>query len=93
MPILDGLSAARTIKKMGKQVDIIGLTANVDENTKREAHEVGMMSVLSKPTRLADLKSLLVATLRRRLGQSPSRSGPSSTIERGDKNEAFNSIP
>jgi PAS domain S-box-containing protein len=54
MPIMDGLTAARQIRKIDNyyaEVPIIALTANADEETKKSTKEAGMVDFITKPIR------------------------------------------
>ncbi len=44
---------------MGFTVPIIGLTANADELSRKEAAEAGMVHCISKPLSISDLKQVL----------------------------------
>ncbi|AWW31915.1 PAS domain-containing sensor histidine kinase [Echinicola strongylocentroti] len=57
MPVMDGLEASREIKKMkqGKDVRIIGLSANVFKEDIDKAFEAGMDDYLTKPIKIQDV--------------------------------------
>ena len=62
MPIMDGFTATRKIKKMvyeGKlpEINIIALTANVSASDRKTCHECGMSNVWSKPLHKKDFES------------------------------------
>jgi PAS domain S-box-containing protein len=61
MPILNGLEATKEIRKLpqGKQLILIGLSANAFEDDQNNALEVGMDDYLTKPLRLAVLAGKL----------------------------------
>jgi len=56
MPIMTGVEAARSLRDMGYRIPIIGLSANADEASRRDAKEVGMCGFVSKPMQIVDLK-------------------------------------
>jgi PAS domain S-box-containing protein len=61
MPIMNGLEATEEIRKLpqGKQLILIGLSANAFEDDQNKAFEVGMDDYLTKPLRLAVLAGKL----------------------------------
>jgi signal transduction histidine kinase len=60
MPVMDGIGATKVIKaQLGDKIQIIGLTANVMEKDKQLCLEAGMLSVLSKPLDVEQLKAAL----------------------------------
>ncbi|MCM0042460.1 MAG: ATP-binding protein [Algoriphagus sp.] len=61
MPIMNGLEATEEIRKLpqGKQLILIGLSANAFEDDQNKALEVGMDDYLTKPLRLAVLAGKL----------------------------------
>lgn len=63
MPIMDGLTASRTLKRLGCKAPIIGLTANADEQSRREAIEVGMSQFVRKPMKSTELGMAIEAAL------------------------------
>jgi two-component system sensor histidine kinase/response regulator len=64
MPVMDGLEATLTIRKLeglhGGRIPIIALTANVLEEHRREAQAAGFDDYLPKPVVLGDLARKLV---------------------------------
>lgn len=56
MPIMDGLTAASTLRRLGCRTPIIGLTANADEESRKLAAEVGMSQFVRKPMKTAELR-------------------------------------
>ena len=60
MPVMDGLTATKEIRKSGNQVRIIGLTGAEDNEKQRQAQVAGMDDYLVKPVRLEDIKSVLI---------------------------------
>jgi signal transduction histidine kinase/ActR/RegA family two-component response regulator len=60
MPIMDGIEAAKAIRKLDiKQPTIIALTANAFETDKKQCLKAGMDDFLSKPLRKVELLTLL----------------------------------
>ena len=69
MPVLDGLEAARMIRRLPDkeigQTVIIALTANALAETKKEVLEAGMNGMLNKPFDVESLKRVLQEALQR----------------------------
>lgn len=65
MPVMDGLSASREMRKIetdtAHQTPILALTANVLESQKYECLRAGMNGFLAKPIRLKELFAALEA--------------------------------
>jgi signal transduction histidine kinase/CheY-like chemotaxis protein len=61
MPVMDGLEATLTIRKLevlrGTHVPIVALTANVLEEHRKEAHLAGFDDFLPKPVKLEELRA------------------------------------
>lgn len=59
MPVMDGLEATRTIRRMERKdaaaVPILAMTANAFEEDKKKAYEAGMNSYLAKPLDVQDM--------------------------------------
>ncbi|MCV6608857.1 MAG: response regulator [Campylobacterales bacterium] len=49
MPVMDGITATREIRKFDKQIKIIAMTANAYAEHKEEAFEAGMNGYITKP--------------------------------------------
>jgi len=58
MPVMDGLTATREIRKMSDDIPIIALTANAFESDHFEAIEAGCNEVLTKPVKSALMLSV-----------------------------------
>ena len=67
MPVMDGLTAAREIRKLdlpdAAGIPIIALTANAIEEDARQCFEAGMNAHLSKPVDIERLKTTLTELL------------------------------
>jgi len=63
MPIMDGLDATRTLRRMGILTPTIGLSANTDEQSRRDAKEAGMVRYVVKPMRSYSLRSAIEEAL------------------------------
>ncbi len=63
MPVMDGLTAARTIRAMDRpdaaKIPIIAMTANNDEEDIQQTYDAGMNAHLSKPLNLAEIFKVL----------------------------------
>ena len=62
MPEMDGIEATRAIREAGITSDktaIIGITANVDEETRKACLEAGMDEYISKPVDVKQIKRLM----------------------------------
>ena len=64
MPVMDGLEATLTIRKLeglrGTHVPILALTANVLEEHRKEAQQAGFDDYIAKPVNLEELRVKLV---------------------------------
>jgi two-component system, sensor histidine kinase len=65
MPLLDGLEATRRWRRMetGARLPIIGVTANVTEEDRRECLDAGMDDFLPKPFQIGELAAILAPHL------------------------------
>lgn len=64
MPIMDGIEATRTIRRMEttrslRQVPIVAMTANFSEEDRQRCKEAGMDDFMTKPVRIKVLGELL----------------------------------
>lgn len=62
MPRMDGLEATRKIREQqipGKEPKIIAMTANVMDGIRSKCHQAGMDDYISKPLKLASVKTVL----------------------------------
>jgi len=60
MPIMDGLTATREIRKFNKEVPIICMSANVYREDKHEAKTAGMDDFIEKPLEYTDIEARLI---------------------------------
>jgi len=70
MPIVDGLEAARRIRQLPpptSSVPILGLTANIMEEERRQCLEAGMNVILTKPVVWPELFAALANFTSRRV--------------------------
>jgi CheY-like chemotaxis protein len=65
MPIMDGLTASREIRKLGSNIPIIALTASVSVDAETRAMESGMNGYLTKPFNPKDLFSAIQKAVKR----------------------------
>jgi two-component system, cell cycle sensor histidine kinase and response regulator CckA len=63
MPTLDGLTAARTIKKLNPEVKIITTSGLLTNRQKVEASEISVQAFLSKPYTIQELLTVLYQVL------------------------------
>jgi len=63
MPKMSGVEATRAIREMGYTLPIIGLSANADEASRRDALEAGMCGVVAKPMKMIALKLAIESAL------------------------------
>ena len=72
MPEMNGYEATRAIRKLDKahngEVPVFAMTAESDEETRRQAREAGMNAFLGKPVEMHALDELLGMTLSQRAG-------------------------
>ena len=74
MPVMDGLKATATIRKLPNhahsRIPIIALSANAFESDKRTSMEIGMDAHLTKPLDGAELIASAAAILRGRKAEA-----------------------
>ena len=63
MPVMDGITATRTIRELGHTMPIYALTANVMQDDKRRCAEAGCDGFLTKPINIKRLMEALAAEL------------------------------
>ncbi|KYN90015.1 hybrid sensor histidine kinase/response regulator [Vibrio cidicii] len=63
MPVMDGLTATRTLRSNGFQVPIVALTAHALESDRQNCLGAGMDSFIAKPVRIHELENV-IQTLR-----------------------------
>jgi CheY-like chemotaxis protein/nitrogen-specific signal transduction histidine kinase len=59
MPIMNGFETAKRIKSMGVETAILGVTADVQEQTLKQALKAGMDDVLYKPFNQSDIEAFI----------------------------------
>lgn len=59
MPFMDGITATIQLRKRGVTTPIVGLTANVDDETRLAAAAAGMNELLTKPMSIATLQNAI----------------------------------
>lgn len=59
MPVMDGLTATRELRRLGRQVPVIALTASAMAAEKERCLQAGMDDYLTKPMDLAELDRVL----------------------------------
>lgn len=55
MPVMDGLEATRTIRRMDANIPIIALTANAFDSDRQKSIEAGCSDYMSKPIIASEL--------------------------------------
>ncbi|MGB1008471.1 MAG: response regulator [Thiolinea sp.] len=63
MPVMDGLTATKELRKRGSKIPVIALTANAHERDREACIKVGMDGFISKPFQPGELFSMLQAQL------------------------------
>lgn len=89
MPGMDGYETVRHIRALGgwaEHVPVLGVTANADEDTRRQCLEVGMVDVMTKPIRGQIFLALLSDILGGKVFRSP-------TFNRGAVSDAQQDVP
>lgn len=61
MPTMDGYTATIEIRKLDKGVQIIGLSADDNEDTKEQALKAGMNHIIVKPVKKSELLTFIKA--------------------------------
>ena len=87
MPEMDGYALTATIRDEepdGVRLPIVALTANALKDEEQRCLEAGMDGYLSKPARLADLKSMLARWLPGRDDTAPSATPADDSVEAGN---------
>lgn len=63
MPVMDGITATRWIRRRGIETPIVAVTANSDAQVRKRCIEVGMNEFFVKPLRRADIEQILKTQL------------------------------
>ena len=69
MPLMDGLEATREIRKLGKDIPIVALSANTFDEDKIQAYEAGCDMYLEKPIRKQEIIELIENLIKDRHAQ------------------------
>ncbi|HOP85817.1 MAG TPA: response regulator [Syntrophorhabdaceae bacterium] len=59
MPDMDGITLIKKIKELNRDAPIIAVTADVQEETKKEAFDAGAFAFISKPVKPQEIKMVL----------------------------------
>lgn len=59
MPIMDGLTATKEIRKIDTNITIIALTANAYDSDKEKAYEAGCNNYMAKPIMTNKLREMI----------------------------------
>ena len=60
MPEMDGLEATREIRAMSNELPIIALTADLGNETKKNAYKSGINEFIGKPIKSDELKKIMI---------------------------------
>ena len=60
MPELDGYQACQEIRRTGKDMPVIAMSADDDDQVRKAARDAGMNDYISKPARVETVKQLLI---------------------------------
>ena len=60
MPEMDGFQATEIIRAAGHKLPIVAMSADERDDTRKAAFEAGMNDYLVKPTRVENIKHLLI---------------------------------
>jgi signal transduction histidine kinase/CheY-like chemotaxis protein/HPt (histidine-containing phosphotransfer) domain-containing protein len=83
MPVLDGLATAEAIRQLpgiARQIPVIMVTADVVNDTRKRAQEVGVTAFASKPLQGADLRRALRECGLQELGPAAAPPAPAAAI-------------
>ena len=87
MPVMDGLTATRTIRASGNLVPIVGLTANAFVSDRDDCLAAGMDAFLTKPITRAKLEEALLPILSRTAPARPAEVPAAETlVDAGQQN-------
>ncbi|HPU30455.1 MAG TPA: response regulator [Syntrophorhabdaceae bacterium] len=59
MPDMDGITLIKKIKELNRDAPIIAVTADIQEETKKEAFDAGAFAFISKPVKPQEIKMVL----------------------------------
>jgi CheY-like chemotaxis protein len=60
MPIMDGITATREIRRDGHTLAIVALTAHVVDKQRKQCFENGMNDFLAKPIKITELTRVIM---------------------------------
>jgi len=75
MPVMGGVEATQSIRRLGSWLPIIGFTANAMEEDHRQCIASGMNDVLTKPVTRGKLLSILAAVVSDRVEAAANTTG------------------
>jgi CheY-like chemotaxis protein len=75
MPEMDGYEATRLLRKSGKNVRVVAMTANAMQGDREKCLEAGMDDYVSKPIRLEELAAAIQRQLQLGPITKPTRTG------------------
>lgn len=81
MPVMDGFTATRQIRQMGKTVPIIAMTAHAMDEDKKKSKQAGMNDYVTKPINPDELYQALVKWTPEQISKTISDAEPSNTAE------------
>ncbi|HOJ44227.1 MAG TPA: response regulator [Syntrophorhabdaceae bacterium] len=59
MPEMDGITLIKKIKELNRDIPVVAVTADIQEETKKEAFEAGAIAFITKPVKSEEIKRIL----------------------------------